>query len=79
MSVLYIQIRRNQITVRDLESKREVSGDAAFSNQRLLIANFFVAEKVDVGIFYRYGKFIIFSGPMLVQLSRWPGEFVVYD
>lgn len=25
MSVLYIQIRRNQITVRDLESKREVS------------------------------------------------------
>lgn len=32
MSVLYIQIRRNQITVRDLESKREVSGDAAFSN-----------------------------------------------
>lgn len=45
MSVLYIQIRRNQITVRDLESKREVSGDAAFSNQRLLIANFFVAEK----------------------------------
>ena len=28
------------------ESKREVSGDAAFSNQRLLIANFFVAEKV---------------------------------
>mgnify|MGYP007057869920 CR=1 FL=1 len=42
----YIQIRRNQITVRDLESKREVSGDAAFSNQRLLIANFFVAEKV---------------------------------
>lgn len=46
MSVLYIQIRRNQITVRDLESKREVSGDAAFSNQRLLIANFFVAEKV---------------------------------
>ncbi|HCN9192852.1 TPA: hypothetical protein N6711_003118 [Escherichia coli] len=43
---LCIQIRRNQITVRDLESKREVSGDAAFSNQRLLIANFFVAEKV---------------------------------
>ncbi|MDR9830049.1 hypothetical protein RCJ22_31200, partial [Vibrio sp. FNV 38] len=34
------------ITVRDLESKREVSGEAAFSNQRLLIANFFVAEKV---------------------------------
>lgn len=27
MSVLYIQIRRNQITVRDLESKREVSGE----------------------------------------------------
>ena len=46
MSVLYIQIRRNQITVRDLESKREVSGDAAFSNQRLLIANFFVAENL---------------------------------
>ncbi len=46
MSVLYIQISRNKITVRDLESKREVSGDAAFSNQRLLIANFFVAEKV---------------------------------
>ncbi|HHG2862811.1 TPA: YjaA family stress response protein [Escherichia coli] len=44
MSVLYIQIRRNQITVRDLESKREVSGDAAFSNQRLLIANFLVLQ-----------------------------------
>ncbi|SPX09557.1 conserved stress-induced protein [Escherichia coli] len=45
MSVLYIQIRRNQITVRDLESKREVSGDAAFSNQRLLIANSLLQKK----------------------------------
>lgn len=46
ISVLYIQIRRDQITVRGLESKREVSGGAAFSSQRLLIINFFVAEKV---------------------------------
>ena len=46
MSVLYIQVRKNHITVRNIERKQDVSGSGAFSNQRLLIADFFKAEKV---------------------------------
>ncbi|MBY6259368.1 hypothetical protein K3G69_23040 [Phytobacter diazotrophicus] len=36
MSVLYIQVRKNHITVRNIERKQDVSGSGAFSNQRLL-------------------------------------------
>lgn len=46
MAVLYIKVRKNHFTVREIESKREVSGSGDFSNQRLLIADFFKAEKV---------------------------------
>ena len=46
MSVLYIQVRKNHITVRNIERKQDVAGSGAFSNQRLLIADFFKAEKV---------------------------------
>lgn len=46
MSVLYIQVRKNQIAVRDVVRKKTVSGRATFSNQRLLIAEFTKAEKV---------------------------------
>ena len=35
MSVLYIQVRKNHITVRNIERKQVVSGSGAFSNQRL--------------------------------------------
>ncbi len=35
MSVLYIQVRKNHITVRNIERKQDVSGSGAFSNQRL--------------------------------------------
>ncbi|POP42972.1 hypothetical protein CHU32_17230 [Superficieibacter electus] len=46
MPILYIQIRKNHIILRDVEHKKEVSGQARFSNTRLLIAEFFQAEKV---------------------------------
>ena len=46
MLVLYIQVRKNHITVRDIARKQNVSGSGAFSSQRLLIADFFKAEKV---------------------------------
>lgn len=46
MPILYIQIRKNQIILRDVERKKEVSGRGHFSNTRLLIAEFFQAEKV---------------------------------
>ncbi|WP_058912386.1 YjaA family stress response protein [Entomohabitans teleogrylli] len=45
MAMFYIQIRRNHITVRDLATRREVSATANFSNSRLLVAEFFIAEK----------------------------------
>lgn len=76
MSVLYIQISRNKITVRDLESKREVSGDAAFSNQRLLIANFFVAEKFCMILFcnsthVQPGILFCQQNVWILLLARW--------
>ncbi len=46
MPVLYIQVRKNHIMVRDIERSQDVSGRGAFSNQRLLIAEFSIAEKV---------------------------------
>ncbi len=46
MTVLYIQIRRDRITLRDIARQQEVVGQGTFSNQRLLIANFLTAEKI---------------------------------
>ncbi|MFC0229253.1 YjaA family stress response protein [Serratia aquatilis] len=44
MPVFYLQVRRNHLTLKELESKKSASGTAAFSTQRLLIGQFFVAE-----------------------------------
>ncbi|ECG8591883.1 hypothetical protein FNI11_19420 [Salmonella enterica subsp. salamae] len=46
MSVLYIQVRKNHFTLRDIERRQEISGGGSFSNQRILIADFFLAEKI---------------------------------
>ncbi|MEH2922584.1 YjaA family stress response protein, partial [Samsonia erythrinae] len=43
---LYIQIRKNQITVRHLGTQREASTQSAFSNNRILVADFIAASKV---------------------------------
>ncbi|MFJ5367046.1 YjaA family stress response protein [Pectobacterium punjabense] len=47
MTILYIQIRKNKMVVRNPETQQEL-GDSSqvFSNTRLLVADFFRAEKV---------------------------------
>ncbi|MDC9821922.1 YjaA family stress response protein [Pectobacterium polonicum] len=47
MTILYIQIRKNKMVVRNPETHQEL-GDSSqvFSNTRLLVADFFRAEKV---------------------------------
>ncbi|WP_258876129.1 YjaA family stress response protein, partial [Pectobacterium aroidearum] len=42
---LYIQIRKNQITVRHLGTQLEASTQSAFSNNRILVADFMAASK----------------------------------
>ncbi|WP_405077975.1 YjaA family stress response protein [Pectobacterium versatile] len=47
MTTLYIQIRKNKMVVRDPETSQELSDSSqVFSNSRLLVADFFRAEKV---------------------------------
>ncbi|MDX5630313.1 MULTISPECIES: YjaA family stress response protein [unclassified Brenneria] len=47
MSILYIQIRKNKMIVRNPETHQEVSdASQVFSNSRLLVADFFRAQKV---------------------------------
>lgn len=44
MSLFYLQVRRNHLTLKSLETQKTASGAADFSTQRLLIGQFFVAE-----------------------------------
>ncbi|MCL6361647.1 hypothetical protein EXT49_16650 [Pectobacterium polaris] len=47
MTILYIQIRKNKMVVRNPETSQELSDSSqVFSNSRLLVADFFRAEKV---------------------------------
>lgn len=46
MTILYISLYKNRMTVRNLDDSREYSGSGAFSNQRLLVAQFFAAHDV---------------------------------
>ncbi|WP_248465842.1 YjaA family stress response protein [Pectobacterium versatile] len=47
MTILYIQIRKNKMVVRDPETSQALSDSSqVFSNSRLLVADFFRAEKV---------------------------------
>ena len=57
MTILYIQIRKNKMIVREPEIRQEVS-DASqiFSNSRLLVADFFRAEKVLFDLTRRFLK-----------------------
>ncbi|MBA0168192.1 hypothetical protein H0247_12445 [Pectobacterium sp. CFBP8739] len=47
---LYIQIRKNQITVRNLSTLREASTQSAFSNNRILVADFMNAAETLRGV-----------------------------
>ena len=46
MTILYISLYKNRMTVRNLDNGCEFSGSGAFSNQRLLVAQFFAARDV---------------------------------
>lgn len=46
MSLIYIQIRTNKITVRNIETQQEITGSALFTTERLLVGQFFPAEKL---------------------------------
>ncbi|MCG8157725.1 hypothetical protein JMY81_12665 [Brenneria goodwinii] len=47
MTILYIQIRKNKMVVRNPEIHQEISdASQVFSNSRLLVADFFRAQKV---------------------------------
>ncbi|GKW05087.1 hypothetical protein EO763_19940 [Pectobacterium odoriferum] len=47
MTILYIQIRKNKMVVRNPETSQELSDSSqVFSNSRILVADFFRAEKV---------------------------------
>ncbi|ETO49617.1 hypothetical protein L325_0122405 [Yersinia pestis 9] len=44
MPFFYLQIRKNHLTLKNLDSQKVVSGTANFSTERLLIGEFFIAE-----------------------------------
>ena len=44
MTVLYVQLYQNRMAVRNLDTRQQVSGNHVFSNQRIIIADFFEAE-----------------------------------
>jgi len=44
MSLIYIQIRKNRITVRNVDTQQQASGSATFSTERLLVGEFFPSE-----------------------------------
>ncbi|MDD7998535.1 hypothetical protein UYSO10_0234 [Kosakonia radicincitans] len=46
MIVLYVQLYKNRIVVRNLNTQQQVSGSQTFSNQRILVADFLAAEKL---------------------------------
>ncbi|MFE4113415.1 YjaA family stress response protein [Kosakonia sp. YIM B13611] len=50
MIVLYAQLYKNRMVVRNLQTQQQVSGSQTFSNQRILIADFFPAEKLLQGL-----------------------------
>lgn len=46
MVTLYVQLYKNRMVVRNLNTHQQVSGHQPFSNQRIIIADFFLAEKL---------------------------------
>ena len=44
MTVLYVQLYQNRMVVRNINTHQQVSGNHVFSNQRIIIADFFEAE-----------------------------------
>ena len=46
MVTLYVQLYKNRMVVRNLNTQQQVSGHQPFSNQRIIIADFFLAEKL---------------------------------
>lgn len=44
MSFFYLQVRKNHLTLKSLDTQLSASGTAAFSTQRLLVGQFFIAE-----------------------------------
>jgi len=46
MALIYIQIRKNRITVRNVDTQQQATGSAAFSTERLLVGEFFPAENL---------------------------------
>ena len=44
MTVLYVQLYQNRMVVRNLDTHQQISGNHVFSNQRIIIADFFEAE-----------------------------------
>ncbi|CNI58513.1 YjaA family stress response protein [Yersinia pekkanenii] len=44
MSFFYLKISKNNLTLKSLDSQKIASGTAAFSTERLLIGQFFIAE-----------------------------------
>ncbi|MDF7761671.1 YjaA family stress response protein [Kosakonia cowanii] len=46
MVTLYIQLYKNRMVVRNLATQQQASGNQPFSNQRIIVADFFLAEKL---------------------------------
>lgn len=46
MVVLYVQLYKNRMVVRNLNTQQQASSSQNFSNQRILVADFFPAEKL---------------------------------
>ncbi|WP_342322686.1 YjaA family stress response protein [Kosakonia sp. BYX6] len=53
MVVLYVQLYNNRMVVRNLTTQQQASGNHTFSNQRILIADFFPAEKLLHGLIHQ--------------------------
>ncbi|WP_263753513.1 YjaA family stress response protein [Kosakonia cowanii] len=46
MVTLYVQLYKNRMIVRNLATQQQASGNQPFSNQRIIVADFFLAEKL---------------------------------
>jgi hypothetical protein len=44
MSLFYLQVRRNHLTLKSLDTQKSASATAAFTTQRLLVGEFFIAN-----------------------------------
>jgi len=74
VNILYVTLRKNRMSLRELKSGKEVVGHGNFSNERILIGAFFAAEKVLRDLVVQ-----VKPAGLLYRLFKWPRYDMVID